>query len=77
MVFTRPQLQNTSNSVRIEGQYPYNRLMPNGLTSKANTKNINMVNSTQAESVNTKPHLGSKYGNSKNIGKVGITYQKV
>ena len=55
----------------------YNKSIPNCFTAKANNKKITAVNITQETKVRMKPHLGNKYGKSKNMGNVGNTYQNV
>jgi hypothetical protein len=46
-------------------------------TTKANKPKHITVTTTLAPIVNQNPSLGSKYGNNRNIGSVGIAYQKV
>jgi hypothetical protein len=45
--------------------------------NKANNPKQMIVTTTLAPIVTQKPNLGSKYGNNRNIGSVGITYQNV
>jgi len=52
--------------------------MPSGFTAKANNQKHTMVSpALAAASVHQKPSLANILGNTKNMGSVGITYQKV
>jgi len=51
--------------------------MPSGFTAKANNQKHTMVSPALAASVHQKPSLANILGNKKNMGSVGITYQKV
>ncbi|MOA41120.1 hypothetical protein D3C78_1630560 [compost metagenome] len=51
--------------------------MPKRRTASANSPKQTTVMTTQASSVSQKPRRGSSAGKTRNIGRVGSTYQKV
>ena len=55
----------------------YSRSMPKRRKIKANRAKQTMVMTADTNSVGQKPMRGNKVGKTRNIGKVGITYQKV
>jgi hypothetical protein len=55
----------------------YSRLIPKPFIIKANRPKQMIVATTQAPIVSQNPNFGSSSGNNRNIGNVGITYQKV